>query len=163
MRCSRAGTPSCMRPECTLVDVLRARAVGEGERLALTFLADGERETLAWTYAELDRRARAVAAHLQSRLAPGERVVLAYPPGLDFVAAFFGCLYAGMIGVPVPALHPRRTAERMAAVAADRPGARRHRVLAIHLGFNRAPERREGHARQPAGQPRHDSGGGRKR
>jgi acyl-CoA synthetase (AMP-forming)/AMP-acid ligase II len=108
-----------MRPERTLVDVLRARAVGDGARIAFTFLADGEREALAWTYGELDRRARAIGAHLQSRLVAGDRVVLAYPPGLDFIAAFCGCLYAGMIAVPVPAPHPRRTAERMAAVAAD--------------------------------------------
>ena len=108
-----------MRPERTLVDVLRARADGDGARIAFSFIADGERETLSWTYGELDRRARALGAHLQSRLVAGDRVVLAYPPGLDFIAALCGCLYAGMIAVPVPALHPRRTAERMAAVAAD--------------------------------------------
>ena len=111
--------PTCMRPERTFVDVLRERAEREGTQHALAFLGDGERETLAWSYIQLDYRARAIAAHLQSRLTCGDRVVLAYPPGLDFVAAFLGCLYAGMIAVPVPALHPRRTAERLAAVAAD--------------------------------------------
>ena len=105
-----------MRPERTLIDVLRARASEAPAQTAFTFLNDNE---LAWSYGELDRRSRAVAAHLQSSLEPGERVVLSYPPGLDFIAAFFGCLYAGMIAVPMPASHPRRSAERMAAVAAD--------------------------------------------
>jgi acyl-CoA synthetase (AMP-forming)/AMP-acid ligase II len=108
-----------MRPERTLVDVLRARAQEAPAQTAFTFLGDGEHETLAWSYAELDRRARAVAAHLRSRLASGDRVVLSYPPGLEFVAAFLGCLYASMIAVPMPAAHPRRSAERMAAVTAD--------------------------------------------
>ena len=108
-----------MRPERTLVDLLRARAQDAPEQTAFTFLADGEHETLTWSYAELDRRSRAVARHLRSRLEQGERVVLCYPPGLEFVAAFLGCLYAGMIAVPMPAAHPRRSAERMAAVAAD--------------------------------------------
>jgi acyl-CoA synthetase (AMP-forming)/AMP-acid ligase II len=108
-----------MRPERTLVEVLRARADAEGDRVAFTFLADGEREAARWSCAELDRRARAIGAHLQARLAAGDRVVLAYPPGLDFIAAFFGCLYAGMIAVPMPMPNPRRPGERLSAVAED--------------------------------------------
>jgi len=108
-----------MRPERTLVELLRERARETPAQIALTFLADGEHETLSWSYGELDRQARAIAVHLRSRLEPADRVVLPYPPGLEFVAAFFGCLYAGMIAVPMPAAHPRRSAERMAAVAAD--------------------------------------------
>ena len=108
-----------MRPERTLIDMLRARAREAPAQAAFTFLADGEQETLAWSYAELERRSRAVALHLHARLEPGDRVVLCYPPGLEFVAAFLGCLYAGMIAVPMPAAHPRRSTERMAAVAAD--------------------------------------------
>ena len=108
-----------MHPERTLVDVLRRRAREAPAQTAFTFLGDGEHETLAWSYAELERRSRAVASHLRSRLEPGDRVVLSYPPGLEFVAAFLGCLYAGVIAVPMPAAHPRRSAERMAAVAAD--------------------------------------------
>ena len=88
-----------MRPERTLIDVLRERAREAPAQPAFTFLADGEQETLAWSYAELERRSRAVALHLHARLEPGARVVLCYPPGLEFVAAFLGCLYAGMIAV----------------------------------------------------------------
>jgi acyl-CoA synthetase (AMP-forming)/AMP-acid ligase II len=44
--------------------------------------------------------------------------MLIYPPGLDFIPALYGCLYAGAIAVPVPHLLPRRAAERTAAIAA---------------------------------------------
>lgn len=108
-----------MPVERTLIDLARERAEGGGTQRAYTFLGDGERESAEWTYADLDRRARAVAVVLGARFAQGERVVLAFPPGLDFIGAFFGCLYAGMIAVPVPAPHPRRTRERLDAVASD--------------------------------------------
>jgi len=78
----------------TLVDVLRQRAIDTPRRNAFTF--DGAK----LTYADLDIRARAMAAKLQRRGDTGERALLVYPPGLDFVAALFGCLYAGWIAVP---------------------------------------------------------------
>lgn len=108
-----------MPAERTLVALLRERAERDGAQRAYTWLADGERESAVWSYAALDLRARTVAAHLAARLAPGERVVLAFQPGLDFIGAFFGCLYAGMIAVPVPSVHPRRARERLDAVAGD--------------------------------------------
>ncbi|HYP52685.1 MAG TPA: fatty acyl-AMP ligase, partial [Pyrinomonadaceae bacterium] len=84
----------------TLVELLRLRARRQPEQTAYTFLADGEREELSLTYAQLERRARSVAAYLQHTGARGERVMLLYPPGLDFVAGFFGCLFAGAVAVP---------------------------------------------------------------
>ena len=75
----------------SLVDLLRDRAGEMGDRLAYTFLIEGEEEARL-TYGDLDTRARAVGAALQEAGAGGERVVLLLPPGLDFVAAFFGCL-----------------------------------------------------------------------
>lgn len=69
-------------------------------------LGDGEKETGALTYADLDRKARAVAAYLQTNgVEAGGRVLLLYPSGLDFIVAFYGCLYAG--AVAVPAFPPR--------------------------------------------------------
>nr|WP_237694896.1 AMP-binding protein [Streptomyces sp. SID5468] len=64
--------------------------------------------TAACTYAELDRRARAVAAGLGGVLPPGSRVILAYRQGPDLAGAFYGCLYAGMVAVPYlpPAAEP---------------------------------------------------------
>ncbi|HEY0172458.1 MAG TPA: amino acid adenylation domain-containing protein, partial [Pyrinomonadaceae bacterium] len=91
----------------TLVDLLRGRADGHPSKTAYTYLADGEVEASTLTYGELDARARAVAARLAEAGAAGERVLLLYPSGLDFIAAFFGCLYAG--AVAVPAYPPRGT------------------------------------------------------
>lgn len=91
----------------TLVELLRRRAELQPDRTAYRFLVDGEDEELALTYAQLDARARAVAAVLGQQVAPGARAALLYPPGLDFVVALFGCLYAGVLAVP--AYPPRRS------------------------------------------------------
>ncbi|MGA4844601.1 fatty acyl-AMP ligase [Streptomyces sp. G45] len=65
-------------------------------------MTDPDREDgVSWlTYAEFDARARRVAVWLRGRVEPGERVLLLYPAGLDFMTAFFGCLYAGAVAVP---------------------------------------------------------------
>lgn len=119
--------------EPTLIDLLRRRADELGDAVACTFLADGEREAAAWSYRDLDRKARAIAVHLRRRLAPGDRALMAYPPGLEFIAAFFGCLYAGVIAVPVPPPHPRRGSERIEAISRDcEPGL----LLSANDGFS---------------------------
>ena len=103
----------------TLVELLRYRASSQPERLAYIFLRDGEIEEARLTYGELDQKARAIAAHLQSLEAKGERGLLLYPPGLDFISAFFGCLYAGVVAIP--AYPPRRNQNllRLQAIIAD--------------------------------------------
>ncbi len=83
-----------------LVELLRCRALSEPERMAYTFLLDGETSEVSLTYGELDLRARAIGAWLQSTGAAGQRVLLLYPPGLEYIAAFFGCLYAGAVAIP---------------------------------------------------------------
>src|SRR5918996_4710715 len=110
-------------PASTLIEVLRARARATPERRAYAFLSDGTAETEALTYAQLDERARAIAVALTERGARGERVLLLYPPGLEFVAAFFGCLYAGAVAVPSYPPRPHRDQPRLRAIARDcRPG-----------------------------------------
>jgi acyl-CoA synthetase (AMP-forming)/AMP-acid ligase II len=84
----------------SLVELLRRRALWQEARTAYTYLLDGEVEEASLTYGELDRKARAIAATLQSSCAPGERALLLYPAGLDYVAALFGCLYARVVAVP---------------------------------------------------------------
>src|ERR1041385_94634 len=80
-----------------LVDVLRWRAINQPDRLAYTFITDGETEEARLTYQQLDQRSQAIAAWLQSVSEPGERVLILYPPGLDYLAGFFGCLYACVV------------------------------------------------------------------
>jgi acyl-CoA synthetase (AMP-forming)/AMP-acid ligase II len=106
----------------TLLEMLRARAASQPDDLAYTFLADGENPVDELTWSVLDRAARAVAATLQARLQPGDRALLVYPPGLSFIAGFFGCIYAGVLAVPVmPPQSSRsgRSADRLAAIIAD--------------------------------------------
>jgi acyl-CoA synthetase (AMP-forming)/AMP-acid ligase II len=103
----------------TLVELLRYRASTQPERIAYIFLRNGETEEARLTYGELDQNARAIAAHLQSLDAQGERGLLLYPPGLDFISAFFGCLYAEVVAIP--AYPPRRNQNlfRLQAIIAD--------------------------------------------
>jgi amino acid adenylation domain-containing protein len=103
--CSNARMMTLPAPT-TLVEMLRRRALEQPERRAVTFLADGESQELSLAYSGLDRRARELAASLQRTCRPGARALLLLPPGLDYVAAFLGCAYAGVVAVPVYA--PRR-------------------------------------------------------
>jgi len=106
----------------TLTEILRRRAQQQPDHTAFTFLADGEVETARLTYAELDQQARAVAALLDESGARGERVLLLFDAGLEFVTSFFGCLYAGAVAVPAPPPHPARlgrTLPRVQAIASD--------------------------------------------
>src|SRR5215207_5684956 len=98
---------------------LRDRAARTPDRTAYVFLAEGEEEQDRLTYAGLDARARAIAAALSRSVGPGERALLLYPPGLDFVAAFFGCLYAGVIAVPAYPPRSPRMMPRLLAIVAD--------------------------------------------
>ncbi len=127
----------------TLTEILRRRALEQPDRAAFTFLADGERETASLTYAELDAGARAVAALLQERGARGERVLLLFDAGLEFVTSFFGCLYAGAVAVPAPPPHPARlgrTLPRVQAIAADSRPAVALTTAPILSMIEQAPE-----------------------
>ena len=107
----------------TIVDLLRQRAAYRPHDRAFTFLVDGEHEELNITYAELDRKARAVGAWLMDRGMTGKRALLLYPSGLDFTAAFMGCLYGGAIAVPAYPPRKNRSIERIEAIAADADAA----------------------------------------
>jgi amino acid adenylation domain-containing protein len=107
----------------TSVDLLHYRAVQQPDRIAFTFLPDGETAAHRLTYQELDRSARAIAAQLQALGLSGERALLLYPPGLDYLAAFFGCLYAGVVAVPAYPPRNQRNTPRIQAIWADAQAA----------------------------------------
>ncbi|MFJ8495450.1 fatty acyl-AMP ligase [Streptomyces sp. NPDC094038] len=92
------------------------------DRDAVTFVRDSLRtsDCVSLSYAELDARARGTAVWLAERTEPGDRVLLLYSPGVEFTAAFFASLYAGLIAVPGPLpgryRHERR---RLARIARD--------------------------------------------
>src|SRR5258707_9023879 len=94
----------------SLVDLLHYRAAQQPGEPAYILLSDRGREDARITFGELDRRARALATRLVERAAPGERALLLFPNGIDFMVAFFGCLVAGIIAVPM--MLPRRQSAR---------------------------------------------------
>ncbi len=106
-------------PDRTLVDRLRGWVEYQPAQKALTFLQDGTTETDQVTYAELDDAARVIAAHLQALVQPGDRVLLVYPPGLAYITAFLGCLYADAVAVPTYPPRPHRSWNRFEAIAGD--------------------------------------------
>ncbi|HEU5383064.1 MAG TPA: AMP-binding protein, partial [Ktedonobacteraceae bacterium] len=109
------------RDSATLVALLQWRAQKEPQQRAYIFLKDGENIEETMTYGELDQRARAIGALLQAnQIASGTCVLLLYPPGLEYVAAFFGCLYSGVIAVPAyPPLRNQRSIQRLQAIIHD--------------------------------------------
>jgi 8-amino-7-oxononanoate synthase len=103
---TRDPSGSFSPPNTNFVDRVHYRAVHQAKNPAFTYLRDGEDDAVYMNYGELDRQARAIGAKLQSMGMAGQRALLLYPPGLEFIAAFFGCLYGGVVAVP--AYPPRR-------------------------------------------------------
>ncbi|MEH2243327.1 condensation domain-containing protein [Nostoc sp.] len=103
----------------TVVDILRYRSWIQPDTKAFTFLEDGETEERTLTYQQLDQRSRAIASQLQAMGMSGERALLVYPPGLDYLTAFFGCLYAGVVAVPAYPPRNQRNTPRIQAIVSD--------------------------------------------
>ena len=106
----------------TLVELLRWRAETIPNERVFTFLIDGHKKEVKLTYAEFDKKVRAFAALLQKKGLKGERALLLFPPGIDYIIAFFGCLYAGVIAVPAYPPDPNRlnrTLPRLQAIVHD--------------------------------------------
>ncbi|MFI5496356.1 amino acid adenylation domain-containing protein [Actinoplanes sp. NPDC051859] len=101
-------------------EVLSTAARQQSAKRAFSFHTERPGEAVVLDYAALDRRARAIAADLLDRGLHGRTALLLFPAGLEYVATFFGCLYAGVIAVPAypPARHPR-SLERLFAVLKD--------------------------------------------
>ncbi|BCL83201.1 non-ribosomal peptide synthetase [Ktedonobacteria bacterium brp13] len=121
----------------TFVELLRWRASHHPDKNVYTFLLDGETREVSFSYAELDYQARTVAAYLQEHVEPGARVLLLYPPGLEYIAAIFGCWYAGVVAVPV---YPPRLNQNLTRIEAIIQDADAHAALttsAILSGLQR--------------------------
>jgi non-ribosomal peptide synthase protein (TIGR01720 family) len=97
----------------TMIDLLRRRAEQEGELVGYTVVVDGERDEVSLTFAELDRRARAIGSRLQVLGQAGDPVLVLCPLGLPYFAAMFGCFYGGRIAVPDYAADVKGHADRL--------------------------------------------------
>lgn len=95
-----------MEPLSSLVELLAKRAAGQPDACAYIFLSDRGTEEATLNFRQLHDAANACAVRLRAAARPGERALLVFPPGLDFIVAFFGCLIAGIIAVPM--MMPRR-------------------------------------------------------
>src|SRR4029453_16622545 len=109
-----------------LLQLLRSRASEQADLPVYTFLLDGDLQEAKITCAGLDAQARKVGGFLQEKNLKGERALLLYPPGLDYISAFFGCIYGGVIAVPAYPPDPyrlSRTLPRLKSIIQD-PGAK---------------------------------------
>src|ERR1700720_1217898 len=93
----------------TFVDLLRWRAQQQPERIAYRFVPTDGSDDIALSYGVLERKVRSIAFRLQQFNLAGARALLLYPPGLDYIVAFYACLYAGVIAVPVYPPRPNRS------------------------------------------------------
>ncbi|HID75617.1 MAG TPA: fatty acyl-AMP ligase, partial [Planctomycetaceae bacterium] len=110
------------RQAANVVEVYRERAAQWPDRTAYTFLLDGEAQEACCNYREMDSWATAIAGHLQHLGAVGQRALLIFDPGLDYVAALVGCLYAGVVAVPAYPPDPmrlQRTMPRLQKIVED--------------------------------------------
>ena len=98
----------------TLIDILQDRAQQSPNQICHRFLEDGDQKEVSLNYGQLHQRAGAIAAVLREQVKPGDRVLLLYPPGLEFICAFFGCLYAGVIAVPAYPPNPHQLSTSLA-------------------------------------------------
>ena len=103
----------------TLIEVLQTRAERQPDRPAYIVLPEDGGDPLTLTYGDVARRSLALATELRTVAAEGDRALLLYPPGADYVTAFFACLQAGLVAVPAyPPLQPRLLA-RLETIVAD--------------------------------------------
>ncbi|MFP2932504.1 AMP-binding protein, partial [Pyxidicoccus sp. 3LG] len=114
--------PRSPAPWSTLVELLEARASEDAVARLYSFVEDAESEEGELNRGALQQRARIIGGTLQSLGAKGERAVLLYPPGLEYISGFFGCLYAGAIAVPAYPPDPtrlERTLPRLLSIIQD--------------------------------------------
>jgi acyl-CoA synthetase (AMP-forming)/AMP-acid ligase II/acyl carrier protein len=121
----------------SIIDVLNTRASIQSDETSYVFLSDGV-EVDSLTFAQLQRRARAVAANLQELKAQNERVLLLYPAGLDYVVAFYACLYGKAVAVPA---YPPRMNQNLGRLLAIIDDARPTVALTTSAIFSRLQSR----------------------
>lgn len=108
-----------MTEPSTLLGLARLRAQEKPDLKGYTFLVDGEIKRVSLTYSQLDRRARAIAAWLQSKGLEGDRILLLFPTGLQYIEVLFGCLYAGVVAIPAYPPQVTSAVSRLQAIIQD--------------------------------------------
>ena len=106
-------------PPTNWVTLLQERAERHGDEAAYIFLESGEVPSERCTYGEFRDRVFALAVKLRQQCAPRDRVLILYPPCVDYMVGFFACLCANLVAVPL--FPPRGTKHnlRLEAIAQD--------------------------------------------
>ena len=119
LECQNTVMSESLRKVSTMVHLLRHRAQHQPQQTAYIFLQDGETETASLSYKELDAQACLIASRLQREGTADGRALLLYPSGPEFITAFFGCLYAGIVAVPAHLPRPNQDLSRLEAIVSD--------------------------------------------
>lgn len=104
-----------------LVNLLEYRSEVNRDHTVIEFLDDNGEVCGAQTFEQLANKAKTIAAFLSKELKvpEGERALLLYAPGVDYVNCFFGCLYSGLLAVPAYPPTNARDLERLHSIIAD--------------------------------------------
>jgi len=133
-------TPPSQNKICTLIDLLEERAKDQPDKTLYTFLEDGEKELGRLSYGQLQEKVKELAAYLQAQGWEGKRALLLFPPGLDFIVAFFACLYAKVTAVPVYPPDPHRLDRTLPRLQGILRNSNVHGVLTISWIQDLAPQ-----------------------
>ncbi len=104
---------------CTLLEALEKQCREQPDTVAFRFLSNGETESASLSYRTLRSQAKQIAAQLSTGSREPRTALLIFPSGLDFICAFYGCLYAGIIAVPVSLPRNVRQLPRTENIARD--------------------------------------------
>ena len=108
-----------IRESESLVEIISKRAVAQPEEIVYRYLGDGINETELFSFKEIDRVARSISEELSKKLNKGDRVLLLFPQGLQYVAALYGCFYGGFIAIPAYPPRRNRKMDRINSIIED--------------------------------------------
>jgi len=108
-----------IRESQSLVEIISKRATVQPDDVVYKYLGDGINETESFTFKEIDRVARSIAEALSKKLSKGDRVLLLFPQGLQYVAALYGCFYGGFIAIPAYPPRRNRKMDRINSIIED--------------------------------------------
>ena len=134
----------------TLSQALYHWAATQPDSLAFTYLSDGITPSQTLTYRKLHHQAQVIAEFLGNSLSPGDRVLLMFPPGLEFISAFFGCLYSGVIAVPIPELNSLRAKRNRPRICSIVKDSQTSAILTTKKLFEDRPSKLEEFSKIPA-------------
>ncbi|MDF1882138.1 amino acid adenylation domain-containing protein [Sulfurimonas sp. MAG313] len=106
-----------------LIDVLRHHCNIKKDELLYRYIEDELKEPLCLSFAQVNEEAKAIAHNLLKTCTKGDRALMLYPSGLEFITAFLGCLYAGLVAVPAYPPRKNQKLSRLKSIVSDADAA----------------------------------------